>query len=149
MYHRVDGALYQYYVLSSQRTAFMDGRKLVAIISDAASTGIIMYSLPTDWYHSVPCLLIGTIPFLAYWTGNESPSFSLLPPGISLHADTGVGNQRRRFHVTMELPWSADKAVQQLGRTHRANQSRWVWYVGVAHVGVTHGVWHVVWVGMC
>lgn len=43
--------------------------------------------------------------------------------GISLHASNQAKNQRRRMMITLQVGWSADKAMQMLGRVHRTDQA--------------------------
>lgn len=43
--------------------------------------------------------------------------------GISLHAGIDAANQQKRVHITLQPGWSADKAMQMMGRTHRSNEA--------------------------
>jgi hypothetical protein len=42
--------------------------------------------------------------------------------GFSYHAGKSFKNQQRRFQYVVQAGWRADKAIQGLGRTHRADQ---------------------------
>jgi hypothetical protein len=42
--------------------------------------------------------------------------------GISLHSGRNFKNQTKRVQVSVQLPWTPENAIQQLGRTNRSNQ---------------------------
>lgn len=113
-----------------ERNAFQCGDKRVAIISDAASAGISLHA-GRRWtaaavQHSrikhskaaalsiTVCTPAGKHPHPLHPT---SPLHNAHPR--CLPTDKGAVNTAQRVHITLELAWSADATVQQLGRTHR------------------------------
>eukprot|EP00964_Phaeocystis_antarctica_P045783 scaffold26373_cov36-Phaeocystis_antarctica.AAC.2 len=87
------------------KDAYLSGAKLVALISEAASTGISLHaarSLPRG-------LARGRVPL-----GCATPSPSPSPHPHQARSLPEGHNRRKRVHLTLELPWSAEQAVQQL-----------------------------------
>ena len=97
----------------SDRVAELTGRKNF-LEFDTASDGWKVVSrrrkvqLDIDDFQAVPPRKTAAVLSLASSTG------------ISLHAD-GQGAARRCM-IMFELPWSAEQAMQQIGRVHRARQ---------------------------
>jgi hypothetical protein len=86
------------------------GEKLVAVISEAASTGISLHAArpdpnPNPNPHPDP-------------NPNPNPDPNPHPnPNPHPHQARSLPeghNRRKRVHLTLELPWSAEQAVQQL-----------------------------------
>lgn len=74
---------------NTARERFQSGEAHVAVISDAASTGVSLHA----------------------------------PQPMPQGSGRGCKAARPRLHITLELNWSADRQIQQLGRSHRTGQA--------------------------
>ena len=117
-----------------EKQQFMDGKKLVAVISEAASAGVSLQADRRAVNQVIAFSHQSNLGKVVYQMQRRlcTPCFGQIRVGVfqalEWHVRTSRVNlqcywQRRRVHITLELPWSADRAIQQFGRTHRSNQA--------------------------
>jgi hypothetical protein len=104
---------------SVENVAEMTGRKKRLIRTTSGTLEYRPRQLP-----GVPSKLINLHEKNAFQNGDKRIAImsEVASTGDSLHAGCHVGNQQRRLHIAAELKWSADKQIQDFGRTHRTGQ---------------------------
>jgi hypothetical protein len=102
-----------------ENVAEMTGRKKRLIRTAKGTLEYRPRQLP-----GVPSKLINLHEKNAFQNGDKRIAImsEVASTGDSLHAGKQVGNKQRRLHIAAELKWSADKQIQDFGRTHRTGQ---------------------------
>ena len=102
-----------------ENVAEMTGRKKRLIRTTSGTLEYRPRQLP-----GVPSKLINLHEKNAFQNGDKRIAImsEVASTGDSLHAGKQVGNKQRRLHIAAELKWSADKQIQDFGRTHRTGQ---------------------------
>ena len=102
-----------------ENVAEMTGRKKRLIRTAKGTLEYRPRQLP-----GVPSKLINLHEKNAFQNGDKRIAVmsEVASTGDSLHAGKQVGNKQRRLHIAAELKWSADKQIQDFGRTHRTGQ---------------------------
>ncbi|MGH9947051.1 MAG: strawberry notch family protein [Pyrinomonadaceae bacterium] len=102
-----------------ENVAEMTGRKKRLIRTSSGTLEYRPRQLP-----GVPSKLINLHEKNAFQNGKKRIAImsEVASTGDSLHAGKQIGNKQRRLHIAAELKWSADKQIQDFGRTHRTGQ---------------------------